>query len=189
MAAASLTVLRSDRGSSGLVERAAAAVDQPGQIEHTKSMSDGIVYETWSLEGKSSRTVVTLPDGRESVAFAGPICSVLGGGAPTATACVNTGRALSEALTSGEATVLGDGTVHGHQVKRVTFTAAESGISGIYEVDPNTLAPVRITMNIPKVPTLKGVSPQSETVIEDYSSFEHLPATPDNLSLLSSPIP
>ena len=138
-------VLSSDRGSS-FVQRAAAAIAQPEKIEHVKATSDGVTYETWSLGSRGSVTIVTLPDGRTSRSEGSPICSVLSLQLPGGP-CLSIGQGLSETMASTPDSAVSAGTIGGRRVRRIPFSMASRDISGIYDVDPDTLQPVRLTVN------------------------------------------
>ncbi len=168
------------RGGPSLVDRATAALNRPGLIEHVRLVSKsegqdvGQETEYWSLEDKQSRvrTALVTGDWYESVGPYG-ICSALSRRSSTANSCVGTGEAIRQALESGEARVLGDGVVEGREVTRIAFAAKNIDASGVYEVDRETMLPVRLTATMGGPPTT-----------EEYSIFEYLPATDDNLALL-----
>ncbi len=105
------------------------------------------------------------------------MCSALGSNARGE--CLSTGEALASALNSGQARVLPDGVANGRPVKRIPFSTRDTGVTGTYEIDPNSNLPVRITAELP------GASgSQSEVVVEEYSLFEYLPATAENLAAM-----
>lgn len=164
-------------GDLRVVERAAAAVKPSGEIEHVKSVVDGVQYEYWSLSGSSSRTIVTDARGRTSEYTAGPVCSILAQPPRSRSGCVSTGAALSSALSSGEARVVGDGAVGGRPVKRIAFRVAASGASGTYEVDAASMEPVRLTVR----------TAQGAIVVETYRVFRYLGGTPENKALAGVP--
>lgn len=160
-----------------LVSKAAAAVAPTGQIEHVKSVVDGMQYEYWSLAGVSSRTVVTDSKGVTSEYQAGPVCSVLSQAPRAGQGCQTTGAALEAALSAGDARDVGGAVTDGRQVRRIQFSAPETGASGTFDVDAASFAPAHLSVKLR----------DGSSVEETYKVFEYLDASPQNRTLAGAP--
>lgn len=188
-------VLTSGHGPP-LVERAIAAINHPGDIEHVVIKEDGKVSsEIWWIETNTYRLVSDQPSeiastsvGRQEyyvnpqglgpdtvipadsvVSSAGPmgICpTILVVEAPGG-GCLGMAASLRASLSSGDAEVAGESQLNGEPVLRITFARGE------YEVAKSDLTPRRLTFQ-------SG----NEKIVADISTFEFLEPTRENLDLL-----